>query len=68
MKFIACKKKKKAITISSKTKQAWEDGIRIFNFWNMGGINDIFADVPIPFQLARISYMNYSIKLSKIVA
>lgn len=67
MKFIACKKKK-AITISSKTKQAWEDGIRIFNFWNMGGINDKFADVPIPFQLARISYMNYSIKLSKIVA
>lgn len=66
MKFIACKKK--AITISSKTKQAWEDGIRIFNFWNMGGISDIFADVPIPFQLARISYMNYSIKLSKIVA
>lgn len=66
MKFIACKKK--AITISSKTKQAWEDGIRIFKFWNMGGINDIFADVPIPFQLARISYMNYSIKLSKIVA
>lgn len=67
MKFIACKKKK-AITFSLKTKQAWEDGIRIFNFWNMGGINDIFADVPIPFQLARISYMNYSIKLSKIVA
>lgn len=66
MKFIACKKK--AITFSSKTKQAWEDGIRIFKFWNMGGINDIFADVPIPFQLARISYMNYSIKLSKIVA
>lgn len=67
MKFIACNKKK-AITFSSKTKQAWEDGIRIFNFWNMGGINDIFADVPIPFQLARISCMNYSIKLSKIVA